>query len=263
LSGFVYDGTEVKPLATGQEEGDSDQTVNLPLQVRGEAIGHLSLAGVNDVDEETQVLLTAVAQQLSGHIEGLRLSAQTQVALAQTNKQAQRLALLNEFTKTISRLETVDDIVTELMQKAPEMIDARRISLHLIDEADPTMLRVVGIFGEVADIDIEERLPLEDSPMADALAQRQLVSGFFDVDEEKLQAYFAPLYASERPLGTFNIAVSVDKKLQDGDRQILLQIASILGTTLENRTLFNQTRSRADREQLVNKITQKIQIVGI
>ncbi|MCZ7669073.1 MAG: GAF domain-containing protein [Chloroflexi bacterium] len=64
LPGFVYDGTEVKPLAAGQEEGDSDETVSLPLQVRGEAIGQLVLAGVNNVDEETQVLLTAVSNQL-------------------------------------------------------------------------------------------------------------------------------------------------------------------------------------------------------
>ena len=114
LPGFVYDGTEVKPLAAGQEEGDSDQTVSLPLQVRGQAIGQLVLAGVNDVDEETQVLLTAVAQQLSDHIENLRLAQQTELALAQTEDQARRLAHLNEMADALSAAETLDDVFPAL-----------------------------------------------------------------------------------------------------------------------------------------------------
>lgn len=95
--------------------------------------------------------------------------------------------------------------------------------------------------------------------MAQALEKRQIVAGLFTSGEDTLQAYHVPLYASGRALGTFNMVVAANTELDEGDQQILLQIASLLSTSLENRRLFNQTKARADRERLLNNITQKIQ----
>jgi GAF domain-containing protein len=95
--------------------------------------------------------------------------------------------------------------------------------------------------------------------MAQALEKRQIVADLFTSGEDRLQAYHIPLYTSGRPLGTFNMVIAANTELDEGERQILLQIASLLSTTLENRRLFNETHARADREQLLNRITQKIQ----
>ena len=240
---------------------DTKAEIAVPITLGDKVLGVLDVQHniVQGLDQEDAVLLSSIANQIAIALENARLLAQVQDTLAKTDEQARRLALLNELSEAISRMELQEDIVDMLMQKAPEMVEASRISLHLIDEADPTMLRVAGVSGLVADTDLNEQIPLADSPMAVALEQRQLVSGVFDTGEEILQAYFAPLYASGRPLGTFNMAVPAEKELQEGDRQILMQIASVLGTTIENRQLFDETRARADREQLLNNITRKIQ----
>lgn len=234
--------------------------IAVPIARSGRVLGVLDVQHnvVNGLDQEDADLLVSVANQVAIAFENVRLLAQTQVALAETNEQVRRLELLNELSEAMSRLETVDGIIALLMQKAPEMIEASRISLHLISEENSTMLRVVGVSG-LQDEDNIEEFPLAETPMTAALEQRQLASGTFTTGELKLSAYFAPLYASGRPLGTFNIAVPTEQDLKEGDRQILMQIASILGATIENRRLFDQTQARADKEQLVNSITRKIQ----
>lgn len=240
---------------------ETQAEIAVPITLRNRVLGVLDVQHsiVQGLSQEDADLLSSIANQTAIALENARLLTQTQAALAETNEQAHRLTLLNQLTEEISRMETLDDIVAVLMQSVPEMIDAVRISLHLIDEDDATMLRVAGVFGEVADVGVNERIPLEGSPMADALQKQQLVSGTFDTDKELLNAYFAPLYASGRPIGTFNIALTAGNEFEEGERQLLLQLASVLGTTIENRTLFNQTRDRADREQIINNITRKIQ----
>ena len=234
----------------------------VPMVIGGEIFGTVGfdlLDGDRIITNEEMALAETIVYHTTTVVQNARLFTQTQRALAETNEQARRLAILNELSETISRMDTLDEIVAFVMEKAPEMIQAARISLHLIDETDATMLRVAGVSGEVASTGIGELIPLAGSPMADALAERQLISGVFDTDEEVLQAYFAPLYASGQPVGTFNMAVLAETPLQEGTQQILMQIASVLGTTIENRRLFNRTRARADREQILNNITRKIQ----
>ena len=195
-----------------------DSAVSIPIAIHGETIGQLGLRNPDGsaIPERKQVLLKAIALQVSEALERARLSEQTQQALAETNEQARRLAVLNELSETISRKETLQEIVSVLMEKVPDILKASRISLHLIDDADETMLRVAGVSGSVADVPAEELIPLAESPMAQALKTRQIVSGAFDTGEEMLQAYFAPLYASGRPLGTFNMVIPVDATLAEG-----------------------------------------------
>ena len=240
---------------------DTKAEIAVPIALGNKVLGVLDVQHnvAQQLGQEDAELLSSIANQIAIAVENARLLAQTQAVLLETNAQARRLSLLNELSEAISRQATVDDIVAVLMQKAPEMIDASRISLHLIDKDDASLLRVAGATGLDSDMEIDQRISLEDSPMAVALAQRQLVAGVFDSEGTSLQAYFAPLYAGGTPLGTLNIAIPLEAELQEGDRQILLQIASVLATAIENRTLFNQTRARAEREKLVNDITRKIQ----
>lgn len=255
----LAEGTETDP--TEASLAMTDTSLAIPIAVRGEMVGQIALRNPDGsaISERKQALIKTVAHQVSEALERARLTVQTQQALAETNEQARRLALLNELSETISRMMTVEDIASAVMNKVPEILDAKRLSLHLIAEEDETMTRVVGVVGEVTDVVEDELIPLANSPMAQALEKQQIVTNVFTNGGDTLQVYVAPLYAGGRPLGTFNMVIPADATFDEGDRQILLQIASVLGTALENRRLFNQTRARADREQLLNKITQKIQ----
>ncbi|WP_420645537.1 GAF domain-containing protein [Candidatus Leptofilum sp.] len=234
----------------------------LPMVIGDELFGTVGfdLLDPNRVMTDEQMRLAeTIVYQATTVVQNARLFTQTQQALAETNEQARRLAVLNELSETISRKQTLKDIVATVIETVPKMLEADRLSLHLVDETDPTMLNVVGVAGEVADTAAGEQIPLEDTPMAEALKTQQIVTGVFDAGDHTLHAYFAPLLASGRPLGTFSMAIAGEAELKESDRQILLQIASLLSTTLENRRLFDQTSARADREQLLNNITHKIQ----
>ena len=52
--------------------------------MRDEAIGQFGIAGQAHLSEQDQALVTEISQQLSAHIEGLRLQRQTQAALSET-----------------------------------------------------------------------------------------------------------------------------------------------------------------------------------
>jgi GAF domain-containing protein len=239
FSGYAFNAQGAKPIqnetkdttlakaAETDQNGTRPETIDtplaIPIAVRGELIGKIVLRTPdgNAIPERKQTLIKTVAHQVSEALERARLTAQTQQALAETNEQARRLALLNELSETISRMLTIEDIASTVMNKVPEILAAKRFSLYLIAQEDETMMRVVGVAGEVTDVIKDELIPLAESPMSQALAKRQIIAHSFTSGEDTLQACFAPLYAAGRPLGTFNMVIPTDTLLDEGDRQIL------------------------------------------
>ncbi len=245
-----------KEIENGTEEPIVETAV--PIAVRGELIGKIALRNPDGspIPERKQSLIQTVAHQVSEALERARLTEQTQRALQETNEQARRLALLNELSETISRMTTVEEIASAVMNKASEILEAKHHSLYLIAEENEMMLRVVGEAGEVADRRKGELMPLAESPMAQALEERQIVTDLSTNGEDALQVYHVPLYTGEGPLGTFNIAVAANAALDEGEQLILLQIGSLLSTTLENRRLFTQTDQRAAELSLINRVSE-------
>ena len=78
-SGYVYDLNKVEELL-GELNDNSADALKQPLLVRDEIIGELSVNTATREDEASEIV-AAVAQQLSGHIENLRLTEQTELAL--------------------------------------------------------------------------------------------------------------------------------------------------------------------------------------
>ena len=74
--GFAYDTIQVSPLDTSSLP--HDMILSLPLEVRGEAIGQLAVAGGQNVSPEAAALAKAIAAQTSIHLETLRLNEELQ-----------------------------------------------------------------------------------------------------------------------------------------------------------------------------------------
>ena len=211
------------------------------------------------MNEEQISLAETIVYQAATVVQNARLFSQTQEALAATNEQARRLALLNELSETISRQLSPDEIVATVIDKVTDILDVKRVSLHLIDEEDHTMLRVAGVTGEAADVAHGELIPIEGSPMGDALTTHQIAQGYFSVDDVRFPAIFVPLFVGNQDFGTFNLVLlEHDAELQESDRQIILQLSAVLAAALENQRLFNQTRKRAERERLLNEIVTQV-----
>ncbi|HLO33821.1 MAG TPA: GAF domain-containing protein [Anaerolineales bacterium] len=70
--GYMFDLTEVRPLPE-KNNGASNHSIKHPMTIRDEFIGELTV-DAPDNSEEAAEIMAAVAEQLSGHIENLRLS---------------------------------------------------------------------------------------------------------------------------------------------------------------------------------------------
>jgi GAF domain-containing protein len=96
---LVYDTNEVKPLSDLDKELES--ILGYDIKVRGEPIGELGIDQVETLSDENRGLVESVIEQLSAHIENLRLSIQTEQALATTQKLAQREQALRQITSAV------------------------------------------------------------------------------------------------------------------------------------------------------------------
>jgi GAF domain-containing protein len=90
----------VYPLIERENDLNNSEVIQ-PLMVRDEIIGELSIDSPESSQEEANELISAVAAQLSAHVENLRLSQQTEQALATTQKQAQREQALRQITSAV------------------------------------------------------------------------------------------------------------------------------------------------------------------
>ncbi|NJN80401.1 MAG: PAS domain-containing protein, partial [Anaerolineales bacterium] len=90
--GFIYDENQVVPL--NQYMNGTDKPVQShPLYVRDEHIGELSIEQPEDGDTDIVEIMSAVSQQLSNHIENLRLLEQAELSRVEVKKGQERFEL--------------------------------------------------------------------------------------------------------------------------------------------------------------------------
>jgi signal transduction histidine kinase len=79
--GFAYDTVQVVPLRDSSLP--KNVVLSLPLEVHGEAIGQLAVAGEENISPEAVKLAQAIAAQTSIHLETLRLNEELQKRAAE------------------------------------------------------------------------------------------------------------------------------------------------------------------------------------
>ena len=74
--GFAYDTIKVSPRGTATLP--DNVTLSVPLEVRGEKIGQLAVAGNANISAEERAMVASIAAQASIHLETLRLNEELQ-----------------------------------------------------------------------------------------------------------------------------------------------------------------------------------------
>ncbi len=74
--GFIFDSVQITPM--NESSWPQDVVLTQPLIVRGEAVGHLSVAGGKRATPEDIQMAASIAAQASIHLETLRLSEELQ-----------------------------------------------------------------------------------------------------------------------------------------------------------------------------------------
>ncbi|MBI5965019.1 MAG: GAF domain-containing protein [Chloroflexi bacterium] len=103
--GFMYDSVKVSPIS----ESYVPHNVNFvqPLSVRGEIIGQLAVAGWENIPPRAMELANTIAEQVSVHIENLRLFEETQTALAESRRLARAIESTADMVVITDRKGTI------------------------------------------------------------------------------------------------------------------------------------------------------------
>lgn len=257
--GYSYDQSRVDPLIA-QPNGDIPDEAMLahPLTVRGETIGRLEVAEVKDLDEEATELVAAVAQQLSSHLEKLRLAEQTERALAETEEQAKRLVVLNELSQALASAATLDDIYKITAIKTDQIIPTTRISIAVLS-SNKERFKVFALHGEKGVTKVGDVPSTKGSILTMAVEEKRVVSKKQSGDRglPGIESFMvAPLTAGGQTFGTLNVGHSKPNAFDNRDERLLLQVASLLAATLESQRLLSETVHRAEELAVISQTAQ-------
>jgi GAF domain-containing protein/HAMP domain-containing protein len=268
-NGFVYSQNQVSPVSDGDNETDNRSDHVHPLVIRGESIGDLSLSDTDSLSENTDELLTTVAETLAVHIENLRLAGATETALAQT-------ATLYNLTAQLSRADNLDQIlefVTRLRYATSGTlliidVDAKghpeTLTLTASWPPDPSTLIGKGARFPISMFptsflwmaDPDHALLIENVDTDSRLdPQTRAMNQQFNIKA----AVYLPLLAGNKWVGLLTLSWDTIQTFTDTDAQLFDALSAQAAVVINNRLLFEETTKRAERESLINAINQRIQ----
>jgi GAF domain-containing protein len=266
---FVYNLGELTRVEKTGIDGQDAETAVSPqnghlsqsLMVHGEAIGHLTAFSEEEAEqlgEDAALIMAAIAEQLSARVENIRLTEQTQQALAQTQNQAHRLGLLNEISAEMSSVETLNQVFDVIFARIPGLLNVDQVSMAML-QPDGETLEIIGHVGEATDQPTGASFPLADTPMAKALHDNRVIANNQPSSDNIIKSsMIAPIYSAGRAIGTLNIGSKKANALTNREESLLQQLATMLSSVIENKQLLAAAQARAERERQVRTITDKI-----
>ncbi|GAB4579032.1 MAG: hypothetical protein Fur0022_17700 [Anaerolineales bacterium] len=268
IQGYVYTQNQIRPLDVAEQKGG----YAFPLTLRGETIGTLNLLASNGeselTSEETELVAT-IAETLTAHIENLRLREATETALARTES-------LYAFTAKLTQANTLSEILQAVYALRP----ASRVTFLSIAEDEkgsPEWLTNTASWPNDEASAIEgARFPVMDFPVSnlwlnnpdkplmfeDAQTDPRVKDPQFIALNQQLGirgSVYLPLRISNHWIGLLGISWSTPQSFSEADKQLFEAVMAQTAIAINNRSLFEQTTRRAEREALINTINQRIQ----
>ncbi len=240
--GYAYDLNQVRKLAA-KSHGDSGTALRQPLVVRDETIGELTVALGTNQDGAGEII-AAVAEQLSGHIENLRLSEQNE-------KRAHELETVAEVSSTTSTVLDPDRLLQAVVDLTQERFGIYHDHIYLMNNAERNLRLAVGA-GEIGRrmVAAEHNIPLDTEKSLVAMAARDRQAVIVN-DVRKDPDFMAnpllpetrsemaiPMIVGETLLGVFDVQSDKVNHFSDEDAHIYSTLASQVGIALQNARLY-------------------------
>ncbi|GAB4553093.1 MAG: hypothetical protein Fur0016_10390 [Anaerolineales bacterium] len=268
--GYLYDLREVKPIES-ETSLAAEAALTVPVRVRDETIGKLAVLDVDSADPETLALVNAVSERLSDHIESLRLSAQTQAALQQSEK-------LFQVSRRVTGAADLQELL-KIMVEALNLRSINRASLgifsynaageleSMVDIANywngsGTEPAVVGTSFSASSLKVLSTF-VSSTPIFfnDTFQDQRMGEAELQI-LKKLNVHalaVLPLLLGKNQIGVIRLLSEEPHNFTPEEIRLLTAITPQIATVVENRRQFERARRQAEREALLNAISQKIQ----
>ena len=265
---YQYDRNLVQPLAETEAQQIPD-VVSQPLTIRDHPIGWFGIQSDQDLAPEESNLVNVIGDRLSTHLEGLRLAAQREQALSETE-------LLYRISARLSTAQTLDEALTSVSEPAAGTgaRDSRLFIINLDEAGQPESLSLAAVWysGEGTQIMPEgTRLALADYPayaafleelnepilIPDLETSRQFHEQAREIlDKSGAKSLAAlPLTISGRWVGIVFIHWEQPHQFTDHEQRLYSTLARQAAVVVNNRMLLEQTRKRAGELQTVAQVS--------
>jgi GAF domain-containing protein len=216
----------------------------------------------HDFLDEESALLGEIARRVSGYVESRRLFGQTQA-------RAEELAVLNEMSRTLTAILDVDTTIESIYHYTSRLMDTTNFYVALYDPQQDEVSFPLYAEGErtrrvgprragkgLTEYVIRTREPLL---IEENVSARTEELGCDLVGQEAQSWLGVPMTIGERVIGVVAVQSYTTARLYDkNDHDLLSAVASQAAIAIENARLFEQAQARAEREQLVRTITDKV-----
>jgi signal transduction histidine kinase len=240
--GYRFDLNQVQPL-DGSDLDDSHKVEARNLTVRNESIGRLAV-DAGSVSEGTAEILDAVAGQLSGHLENLRL-------LEQNEKRTHELEIVAELSATASTVLDPDRLLQAIVDLAKERFGVYHVHIYLADEPRQELLLAAGA-GEVGRRMVAGKHAIAMGAERSLVARSHRERRTLIVNDVRAEPDFLPnpnlpatrsemalpLVVGGRALGVFDVQADRVNGFTDEDANIYATLAAQVAVALQNARLY-------------------------
>jgi GAF domain-containing protein len=277
---YEYDQKQInqQPAAAVADTHDNDRAfMSQPLSIRGETIGLLEVDLPGAQNEEATDLVTAVADQLSSHLENLRLSQTSETALSQAQQRSQELTQINQLVSTVAGSLDLQQSLQTITDGLADILHVDQIAIAMLNEAGDGLQIVADHFDpERSQSGIGITLPLEGNELSQEVLEKQHSVCIEDAqnhprtaiihDEMRARGvetlYLFPIVTGSKSIGTVGIDILEKDRLLNSEQlrlaeTIILQAA----TAIQNSQLFEQlqgvledTEQQAQRLAILNDL---------
>ena len=261
---FLYKDAQVQPLV---EDEDFIEKQNYKIKINNETIGEVNIAGTDVHSEENSELIASITEQLSAHLENLRLNEATEEALSETES-------LYNASREITAARDMDEVANTLV-KYIDHSQLDRVVVALIDEnvKDEMLTEVRAIWDRAGKLKAGNIFTATQMPILEKLGPHDILivddfSTTEDVDEaskavfaylEVKSAAIIPISVGELLFGWILLETTkAPRKFSAVDMNPFEALAGQAGVVLESQRLLRQSQNRAEREQALGKITSAI-----
>jgi len=241
--GYFYNQSQVQPL-NGNGHNTTTPAMSFPLVVREEQIGEFTFDAKGNAQKHESELVTAVIQQLSDHIENLRL-------LEQAEQKRLELETVATVSSTASTVLDPDKLLQAVVDLTKERFGLYHAHIYLADESWNTLLLASGA-GEVGRALVAQKHAIatdaERSLVARAARDRESVI----VNDVRSQPDFlpnpllpetraelaVPMIVGDKVLGVFDAQSNHASGFTKEDASIYSTLASQVAVALQNARLY-------------------------
>lgn len=271
--GYLYDLKEVKAIES-ETTLAAETGLTVPIKARDETIGKLAVLDLDTADPATLELVHAVSERLSEHIESLRLLEETQRGQVELNKRARHLAAVSQISTVSSRELDVRKMLATVVQMAQREFGLYHAHVFTYNE-HANHLEIVACGWKEGDAREGTHettvIPLDQEQSLVARAARSRLPVVINnargepgwlpnpLLPDTRSELAVPLVIGDEVLGVLDVQSDRLNAFSEEDINIQSTLAAQVATALQNARSFARAQRQAEREAMLNAISQKIQ----